>query len=120
MTCLPRKTRCSPGFRRRPGATTCRASASARRKDDCCNGWRSYSGTWLGRALPPDGVLHTLEVSSLHARVARASFARAALGDRVRLHEGPALQSLQKLSPQGPFDLVFIDADKEGYPDYLA
>ena len=79
-----------------------------------------YSGTWLARALPPDGVLHTLEVSSLHARVARASFARAGLEDRVQLHEGPALQSLQKLSAQGPFDLVFIDADKEGYPDYLA
>ncbi len=79
-----------------------------------------YSGTWLGRALPPGGVLHTLEVSSLHARVARASFERAGLTDRIQLHEGPALASLQRLSALAPWDLVFIDADKEGYPDYLA
>lgn len=78
-----------------------------------------YSGTWLARALPPGGVLHTLEVSSLHARVARAGFQRAGLADKVRLHEGPALDSLDRLSPQAPFDLVFIDADKEGYPAYL-
>lgn len=78
-----------------------------------------YSGTWLGRALPQDGVLHTLEVNSLHARVARASFERAGLTDRIRLHEGPALDSLQKLSALAPFDFVFIDADKEGYPAYL-
>ena len=79
-----------------------------------------YSGTWLARALPEDGMLYTLEVSSLHARVARASFARGGLTARVQLLEGPALESLQTVSAQAPFDLIFIDADKEGYPQYLA
>ncbi len=79
-----------------------------------------YSGTWLARALPADGRLYTLEVNSLHARVARAGFARAGLDDRVHLLEGPALASLQKISAEAPFDLIFIDADKEGYPQYLA
>ena len=79
-----------------------------------------YSGTWLARALPEDGILYTLEVSSLHARVARASFARGGLTARVQLLEGPALESLQEVSAHAPFDLIFIDADKEGYPQYLA
>ena len=78
-----------------------------------------YSGTWLARALPKDGMLYTLEVSSLHARVARASFERGGLTARVQLLEGPALESLQTVSAQAPFDLIFIDADKEGYPQYL-
>ncbi len=79
-----------------------------------------YSGIWLARGLAADGRLYTLELSGKHAQVARSSFARAGLGDRVTLIEGDALQSLQKLSKEGPFDFVFIDADKGGYPAYFA
>lgn len=79
-----------------------------------------YSGTWLARALPEDGMLYTLEVNSLHAQVSRTSFARSGLDARIQLLEGPALASLQKITAHAPFDLIFIDADKEGYPQYLA
>ncbi len=79
-----------------------------------------YSGVWLARGLPAGGKLYTLEVSSKHASVARGSFERAGVSDKVELIEGAALDSLKKLSSKGPFDLVFIDADKEGYPQYLA
>lgn len=79
-----------------------------------------YSGTWLARALPADGRLYTCELSEKHAQVAAANFARAGLTDRVEILQGPALESLAKLSPRGPFDMVFIDADKGGYPHYLA
>jgi caffeoyl-CoA O-methyltransferase len=78
-----------------------------------------YSGTWMARALPTDGRLYTLEKSSKHAAVARASFARAGLSDRVELLEGDAQGHLRQLTARGPFDLVFIDADKGGYPGYL-
>ena len=78
-----------------------------------------YSGTWIARALPADGKLYTLEKSSKHAAVARSSFARAGLNN-VELLEGDAQDSLKKLASKGPFDLVFIDADKPGYPAYLA
>ncbi len=78
-----------------------------------------YSGTWLARALPVTGKLYTLEASSKHAAVARASFERAGLSQQVELLEGPGLQSLAKLTGSGPFDLVFIDADKGSYPQYL-
>ena len=78
-----------------------------------------YSGTWLARALPEGGKLYTLEKSSKHAGVARSSFERAGVSDKVELMEGDALDSLKKLAPRGPFDLVFIDADKGGSPAYL-
>lgn len=78
-----------------------------------------YSGTWLARALPDDGKLITLEMDSKHARVARASFERAGVAHKVELIEGPALASLEKITHHGPFDFVFIDADKGGYPRYL-
>jgi caffeoyl-CoA O-methyltransferase len=78
-----------------------------------------YSGTWLARALPADGKLFTLEKSAKHAQVARASFERAGVTDKVVLLEGSALDNLGKLTAQGPFDFVFIDADKGGYPEYL-
>ena len=77
-----------------------------------------YSTIWLARALPPDGRLVTLEADAHHARVARANLARAGLGALVEVVEGPALETLPRL--QGPFDLVFIDADKERSADYLA
>ena len=78
-----------------------------------------YSGIWLARALPADGRLISLEVSEKHAEVARASLARAGVGDRAEVRVGPASETLAALSDEAPFDLVFIDADKPGYPTYL-
>jgi predicted O-methyltransferase YrrM len=76
-----------------------------------------YSTICLARALPPGGMLVTLEISQEHATVARANIARAGLADRVEVLVGDARESLAGLA--GQFDLVFIDANKEGYPDYL-
>lgn len=78
-----------------------------------------YSGLWLARALPADGTLTTLEANPRHAAVARRTFARGGVSDRVRIVEGEALESLRQLSATGPYDMVFIDADKDRYPDYL-
>jgi predicted O-methyltransferase YrrM len=80
-----------------------------------------YSTSWLARALPEGGKVVTLEVEPEHARVARANFARTGVGDRVDLRLGPALETLPRLAAErvGPFDLVFIDADKPNNPDYL-
>ena len=77
-----------------------------------------YSTIWLARALPPGGRLVTLEVNRQHAEVARANVARAGLSDTVEVLVGPALETLAQL--RGPFDLVFVDADKQANPDYLA
>jgi predicted O-methyltransferase YrrM len=77
-----------------------------------------YSACWLARALPADGVLHTVEYDPRHAAVARANIARAGLSAKVTVHEGPGAQVLPTLERFGPFDLCFIDADKGGYPDY--
>jgi caffeoyl-CoA O-methyltransferase len=78
-----------------------------------------YSSVWLARALPPGGRLISLELSEKHAAVARASLERAGVGDCAEVRVGPAAQSLPALQGEPPFDLVFIDADKEGYPTYL-
>jgi predicted O-methyltransferase YrrM len=80
-----------------------------------------YSTIWLARALPPGGRLVTLEVDAGYAKVARGNIARAGVGDMVELILGPALDTLPRLAAdgRGPFDLIFIDADKEGYPGYL-
>lgn len=78
-----------------------------------------YSGTWLARALPADGKLFTLERSSKHADVARASFQRSGVADKIEIIVGDATESLRKLSAQKPFDFVFLDADKTGYLKYL-
>ena len=78
-----------------------------------------YSGIWMARALPPGGRLISLDVSLKHADVARGSFDRAGVADRVEVRVGPAAELLPALEPEAPFDLVFIDADKEGYPTYL-
>jgi predicted O-methyltransferase YrrM len=80
-----------------------------------------YSTIWLARALPPDGVVVTLEALSAHAETARKNIERAGLAARVDLRVGPALETLPLLASEGgaPFDLVFIDADKSGNPDYL-
>jgi len=78
-----------------------------------------YSGIWLARALPPDGRLISLEVSEKHASVARASLEHAGLGDRAEVRLGPGAEQLPKLVDEAPFDFIFIDADKPGYPVYL-
>ncbi len=81
-----------------------------------------YSTIWLARALPADGRLISLEASAAHAEVAKANIARAGLDARVEVLTGRALDSLPKLAAQsrGPFDLIFIDADKAGTADYFA
>lgn len=73
-----------------------------------------YSTIWLARSLPDDGRLVTLEVDPKHAEVARVNFANAGLAARVDLRVGAALETLPRLVSQGigPFDLIFIDADK--------
>ena len=80
-----------------------------------------YSAIWLARALPSGGRLITLEAEPRHAQVARANLARAGLADVAEVRVGPAQDTLPKLhaAGDGPFDLIFIDADKPGYPDYL-
>ncbi len=81
-----------------------------------------YSTIWLARALPADGRLITLEANPTYAEVARANFARAGLAHVIELREGRALETLPKLAEEsaGPFDVVFIDADKPSNPDYFA
>jgi predicted O-methyltransferase YrrM len=81
-----------------------------------------YSTIWLARALPAGGHLITLEANSKHAGVARANFARAGLADTVELRVGRALDTLPQLAAEGcgPFDVVFIDADKQNNPEYFA
>jgi len=78
-----------------------------------------YSGVAILRGLAPDGVLDTFEMDPAHARVADESFRRAGFAARARIHIGPALEQLRLVESEGPFDLCFIDADKEGYPAYL-
>ena len=79
-----------------------------------------YSGVCLLRGMGEDGLLHTFELDARHAEVARATFVRAGLDARVRVHVGPAAERLRDVEGDGPFDLVFLDADKTGYPTYLA
>lgn len=78
-----------------------------------------YSGVCLLRGMGPAGRLDTFELDPRHAEVARESFRRAGLADRVELHVGPAAERLRDVEARGPFDLVFVDADKRGYPAYL-
>jgi predicted O-methyltransferase YrrM len=80
-----------------------------------------YSTIWLARALPAGGRLLTLEVDPLHAQVASANISRANLSGLVELRVGPALETLPRLAAegQGPFDLIFIDADKPSTPEYF-
>ncbi|MER8615076.1 O-methyltransferase [Mesorhizobium sp. M0220] len=81
-----------------------------------------YSTIWMARALPVDGKVVTLELDPHHASVARSNFERAGVSDRVELRVGPALQSLAALGAEnaGPFDFIFIDADKPNNPHYLS
>ena len=80
-----------------------------------------YSTIWLARSLPVDGELISLELESKHAEVARTNIDRTGLGRLVEIQVGPAVASLRNLVAEEvePFDFIFIDADKEGYPEYL-
>lgn len=80
-----------------------------------------YSTIWLGRALPEDGTLLTLEIDPAHAEVARANLAHAGLEKIAEVRLGRAADTLAELVEQGtePFDLVFIDADKPSNPEYF-
>ena len=76
-----------------------------------------YSAIWLARGLAPGGRLITLEALEKHAAVARRNIARAGLADAVEVRVGPALATLPQLD--GPFDLSFIDADKQNNAEYF-
>lgn len=78
-----------------------------------------YSGTWIARALPEDGKLIGLELEQKHADFARKQWQRMGLSDKIEVRVGPALDSLPHLAEEAPFDIVFIDADKGNYPEYL-
>ncbi len=81
-----------------------------------------FSTIWMARALPDDGRLITLESDPKHARVAQENIARAGLAQVVELRVGPALETLPQLAAEGagPFDFVFVDADKRSNPEYFA
>ncbi len=80
-----------------------------------------YSAIHFARALPEDGALISLELDEHHAEVARHNVERAGLSAKVEVRVGDARRSLNELveNGEGPFDIIFIDADKEGYPEYL-
>jgi predicted O-methyltransferase YrrM len=80
-----------------------------------------YSTIWMARALLPGGHLITLEADAKHAGVARANFSRAGLAGMIELRMGPALGTLPQIAAEGrgPFDLVFIDANKDSMPEYF-
>ena len=78
--------------------------------------YSGYSSISMAAGLPPDGHIDTCEVDERHAEVARRYIDEAGLSDRITVHVGPALDTLVGL--EGPFDFVFIDADKENYVNY--
>ena len=78
-----------------------------------------YSGVCIARAMGPGGMLYTFEADKNHAAVAQESFARAGLKENTEIFIGPAIKNLNLIEKYGPFYLVFIDAYKENYPNYL-
>jgi predicted O-methyltransferase YrrM len=80
-----------------------------------------YSSIWMARALPEDGRLITLEIDPNTAEIARLNFAFAGLNSMIEVRVGAAVDSLRQIATEElpPFDLVFIDADKESNPDYF-
>ena len=80
-----------------------------------------YSSIWMGRALPEDGRIVTLEYKNAHAKVARENIEHAELSEKIEVIEGAALDTLPTLRSKGwnAFDLIFIDADKTSYPEYF-
>ncbi len=78
-----------------------------------------YSGIWIARGLLPGGKLVTLEKEPYHAQVASEHFRLAGVQDQVEIRIGNAHESLHQLAPLGPYDFIFIDAEKDGYDDYF-
>ena len=80
-----------------------------------------YSTIWMARALPAGGKLITLEIDQAHADVALQNFKKAGVADKIELRLGPAIETLPELLKEdaGPFDMIFIDADKPPYPEYF-
>lgn len=78
-----------------------------------------YSGICIARGLPAHGKLYTFELMPENAAVATENFKSAGVSDKVEVFVGPALENLNKIVSIGPFDLVFIDADKVSYPLYM-
>lgn len=80
-----------------------------------------YSSIWLARALPPDGLLISLELDPRHAEIARSNVDRAGLRDKVEIRQGPALKLLSQLAAESTdrFDFVFVDADKPNASAYF-
>ena len=78
-----------------------------------------YSGIWLARALPEDGQFITLEIEPKHAEVTQSNYEKAGLSARTDVRLGDGTKLMQDAAQDGPFDLIFIDADKESYPKYL-
>ena len=83
-------------------------------------GLTGYSAIWMARALPEDGRLFSLELDATHAEIARDTFEKAGLGQKIKVVQGDAVQMLAQIEKHGPFDAIFIDANKAAYPDYLA
>jgi predicted O-methyltransferase YrrM len=81
----------------------------------------AYSTIWLARAVGENGKVVTLELDARHAEIAQRNLDNAGIANRVDLRIGPAAKTLEALIARGtePFDFIFIDADKAGYPDYM-
>ena len=79
-----------------------------------------YSGVSILRGMDPRGTLDTVEIEPKHAQIARESFRKSGFSKLAQVHVGSAKKLLPRLATRGPFDFCFIDADKEGYPAYLA
>ena len=81
----------------------------------------AYSTIWLARAVGKNGKVVTLELDTRHAEIAQRNLDNAGIANRVDLRVGPAAKTLEALIAEGsaPFDFIFIDADKAGYPDYI-
>jgi len=77
-----------------------------------------YSAQRLARGLAPGGKVWTFEIEPSYAQIARDNIAAAGLADTIEVRLAPALEGLSAIEPEGPFDAVFIDADKAGYPEY--
>jgi predicted O-methyltransferase YrrM len=78
--------------------------------------YSGYSALSMAEALPPDGEIHTCEVDEQHAEVARRYIGESPYPDRIHVHLGPAIETIERLG--GEWELAFVDADKQGYRDY--
>jgi caffeoyl-CoA O-methyltransferase len=78
-----------------------------------------YSTIWMARALPDDGKLITLEIEEKHAKVAQKNFDRCGLASKIDIRLGKAIDIMPLLEKEGPFDMIFIDADKPPYTEYF-